>query len=283
MKNRAPIIVAVVFLIIGVLAIRSYVQSIRDQYEDQLKGKKVVAASVDIDAGAELKQSMVFGKEIPPQFIPAQAVRGAEELRQVIGRKLQYRVKEGDIIQWTDFAVERHGGLAGLVPSSERAFTIEVSMGVQGKLLKPNDHIDIISSFALPDAIKAAGATAAAWRQHSDMVNIVLLQNVTIIAVGDDMQNVTSPGSGGSGGGGSVTVSVTLQEAQLLMFASQHGELGVALRNEEDIETVARETLPRITFKEMEDLIGDLDDLRKKRIIEVQKGRTTEAVAVGVD
>jgi Flp pilus assembly protein CpaB len=279
MKNRAPIIVAVVFLIIGILAIRSYVQNIRDEYEEQLKGKKVVAASVDIDAGTELRQSMVFAKEVPPQFIPAQAVRGAEELRQVIGRKVQYRIKEGDIIQWTDFAVERRGGLASLIPASERAFTIDVSMGVQGKLLNPNDHIDIISSFALPDPVKAAGATAAAWRQHSDMVNIVLLQNVTVIAVGDDFQSLTAPGEAGSGG--SVTVAVTLPEAQLLMFASQHGELGVALRNEEDIETVSRDTLPRITFKKMEDLIGNLDDMRKKRIIEVQKGRTTEAVAVG--
>jgi Flp pilus assembly protein CpaB len=78
-----------------------------------------------------------------------------------------------------------------------------------------------------------------------------------------------------------VTVAVTLQEAQMLMFASQHGELGVALRNEEDIDTVVRASLPRITFKKMEELVGDLDDLRKRRIIEVQKGRTTESIAVG--
>lgn len=281
MKSRAPIIVAIVFLVIGILAIRSYVQGIRDEYEEQLKGKKVVAASVDIDAGSVLQMSMVYAKEVPPQFIPAQAVRGAEELRQVVGRKLQYRIKEGDIIQWTDFSVERRGGLASLIPSKERAFTIEVSMGVQGGLLNPNDHIDIIASFALPDPVKAAAATAATWRQHSDMVNIVLLQNVTVIAVGDDMETVTAPGEGISGG--SVTVAVTLPEAQLLMFASQHGELGAALRNEEDIETASRDTLPRITFKKMEELIGDLDDMRKKRIIEVQKGRSTESIAVGAD
>ena len=279
MKNRAPIIVAVVFLIIGILAIRSYVQSIRDEYEDQLKGKKVVAASVDIDAGAELKQTMVMPKEVPPQFIPAPAVKGPNELRQVMGRTLQYKIKKGEIILWTDFATESRGGLAGLIPTKERGFTIDVSMGVQGELLKSNDHIDIIASFALPDTVDVAGVTSAAWRQHSDMVNIVLLQNVTIIAVGDDLQSLTTPGS--AGGGGSVTVAVTLQEAQMLMFASQHGELGVALRNEEDIDTVVRASLPRITFKKMEELVGDLDDLRKRRIIEVQKGRTTESIAVG--
>jgi len=68
------------------------------------------------------------------------------------------------------------------------------------------------------------------------------------------------------------------------MFASQHGELGVVLRRQEDIHSMERAQLPRITFDAVVDLIGDLDSRRRKRLIEVQRGSgAAEVVPVSTD
>ena len=46
------------------------------------------------------------------------------------------------------------------------------------------------------------------------------------------------------------------------------------------VATLERNALPRVTFKELEGLIGNLDNERKKRIIQIQKGRSVESVVV---
>jgi hypothetical protein len=72
--------------------------------------------------------------------------------------------------------------------------------------------------------------------------------------------------------GTDLTLALTLEEAQLLMFASQQGELGALLRRDGSIDVKSRGKLPRITFETIEKIVGDLDDKRSTRIIEGQKG-----------
>ena len=108
------------------------------------------------------------------------------------------------------------------------------------------------------------------------MVNIVLLQNVTVLAVGENYSGSAS----GSAEMNELTLAVTLPEAQLLMFAGEHGDLAAVLRKQDDINTMKREDLPRITFQELEKLIGDLDAMRASRTIEIMKGGRVEQVRV---
>lgn len=284
MKNRAPIIVAVLVGVVAVLAINSYVQKVRREADARLRGSPVVAARSAMDAGTEITLDAVYPKEVPEQFIPAQAIMGSQELKQIIGRKLRVAVQEGQLLLWSDLESVKRGGLATIVPADERAFTIQVTKGVSPTLLQPNDHVDIIASFAVPEARTGAQTSqpAATWRQRSDVVTVVLLQNVTVLALGENFAGGSPGAPEGPGAGGDVTVSLTLPESQLLMFASQHGELGIALRKEGNIATVEREKLPRVTFADLEQLIGNLDLARKQRIVQIVKGtEKTEEVSVG--
>jgi len=52
------------------------------------------------------------------------------------------------------------------------------------------------------------------------------------------------------------------------------------LRRREDGQTFARETQKRVTFETLETLVGDLENQRKKRTIEVLQGGTIEHVTV---
>jgi len=278
MKNRTPIIIAVIIGVVAILSVNSYVKRVEKTTQDKLKGSPVVAARVAIAAGAELSMDMFAPKEVPDQFIPAQAIKGSAELKQILGRKTRVAVKAGQIMLWSDLASEAKGGLSSAIPAGEGAFTVSIAKGIRSGLIQPNDHIDVIGSFAVPKPTSGTPGAAASWRQGSDMVNVVLLQNVTVLALGDSFGPASRTAGGSSGG--DVTLSLTLQEAQLLMFASAHGELGAVLRRDGALDVKARVDLPRVTFDAIDTIMGDLDGKRALRMIEVQKGAKSEAVPV---
>lgn len=274
MKNRIPIIAAVLLGIVAVFAIRTYVKNAEEEANQKLRGKKVVAARVDIEKGDEITESMLGLIEVPPKYIPQQAITSEEERRQILGQKARVPISQNTMLLWSDLEVERRGGLSSLIPAGERAYTVDIDAGVGSELLQLNDRVDILGIFELPaDDPRRAVADAPTT------VCVVLLQNVTVIAIGETIGQVGMHPSRFDMGG-AITFSVTLPESQMLMFASQNGELALALRREGEIQILAREDLPRVTFQELERITGDLDQRRKNRIVQIMKGRTIEEVTI---
>ena len=108
------------------------------------------------------------------------------------------------------------------------------------------------------------------------MVNVVLLQNVTVLAVGDTFGG----GVKTQESGGELTLSLTLSESQLIMFAGQNGELGAVLRREGSTTFTPADQRQRVTFEAIEKIVGDLDGKRNYRNVEVQKGTQSTTVPV---
>jgi Flp pilus assembly protein CpaB len=277
MKNKFPLVVAIVVGVLALFAIKSYVNRMEQNTQAQLRGDPVVAASRDIPAGTELTMQMIVAKPVPRKFIPPQAIEGQAQVKQIIGRKTGARIQAGQIILWTDLASEGRATLASIIPAGEGAYTVSISKGIKASLMQPNDHVDIIGSFAVPKPSTPVPTAAANWRQGADMVNVVLLQNVTVLAVGEAFSGGARPQGSGTG---DLTLSLTLPEAQLLMFAAQHGELGAVLRREGDGDIKARTELPRLTFEAIDKIIGDLDGRRGLRLVEVQQGSKSTTVPV---
>lgn len=278
MKNKFPLIIAIVIGVVALLAIRNYVNNAEQKARDQLKGERIVSASVDIPAGAVITMQMLVAKEVPVQFIPAQAIQGADQVKQILGNKTRVAVRAGQILLWSDLVSEQRGGVSAIIPTGQGAFTVSISKGANAALIQPSDHIDIIGSFTTPKPTQPTPNTIATWRQASDIVNVVLLQNVTVLAVGESFTGASKRQS--EAGGGDLTLSLTLAESQLLMFAGQNGELGVVLRREGSTDTVPRAELPRVTFEAIEKIIGDLDGKRNFHNVEVQKGSQSITVPV---
>jgi Flp pilus assembly protein CpaB len=233
----------------------------------------VVSAAKEIPKGVDITKEMLMPKSVPRQFIPSQALRGSDDVRLLLGRKARYPIQAGQVLTWSDLEPEKAEGLSAYVPEGQRAFTITISKGLKLTMLQPGDHIDILGSFAAPKPNQAMPTAASSWRQSSDMVNVVLLQNVTILAMGEQFGGST--GAKETSAGTDITLSLTLQEAQMLMFASEHGELGAVLRRWESVDVQPRADLPKITFAEVEKIIGDLDDKRNYRTVDVQHGTKT--------
>ena len=169
-------------------------------------------------------------------------------MKLLLGRNTKVAIKAGSIILWSDFANEAVGGLSSIIPTGRSAFAVSIGKGVNSALIQPSDHIDIIGSFAVPKPAQPLPTGTATWRQASDMVNVVLLQDVTVLAVGGAFGG--SPKSQGESGG-ELTLSLTLPEAQELMFAEQNGELGAVLRRSGATDVVPRAELPRVTFEKL--------------------------------
>jgi pilus assembly protein CpaB len=279
MKNKFPLIVAIIIGIAALIAIQRYVKNMQDQAAAQLKGSPVVAADVDIPAGAVITLPMLYAKQVPSQFIPAQAIQGSDNVKLMIGSKTSVAIKAGQLILWSDLVSETHSGLSSIIPQGEGAFTVTIAAGVKSDLIQPSDHIDIIGTFTIPKPSQPMAGPVASWRQASDLVNVVLLQNVTVLAVGANFN-----GSAGGSSGGDLTLALTLPEAQELMFAAQNGSLGAVLRRGGSTDVMARADLPRITFDSIDKIIGDLDEQRNYRNIEVQKGSgANESVPVKIN
>ena len=277
MKSKLPLVMAIIIGILAFLAIRAYVNKMQQQAQDQLKGDPVVAARVDIRRGDEVTMQMIAPKSVPRQFIPRQALQGSGDVKLLLGRKAAVDIPKGQIILWSDLVTETKGGLSTIIPEGQGAFTVSIGKGIKPGLIQPSDHIDILGSFAAPKPTQPMPATTATWRQGSDMVNVVLLQNVTVLAVGEAFGS--SPRSENSGGA-DLTLSLTLPETQLLMFAAEHGELGAVLRREGTTDVKPRAELPRVTFEAIEQIIGDLDQKRMYRSLEVQQGSKSITVPV---
>ncbi len=278
MKNRIPIIAAIIMGVVVVMGIQRYVARIQQEAAERLKGSPVVAAAVDIPAGTEIAEGSLMTIPVPPRYIVRQAMTTKSEMRQVEGRKTRVDVRKGDILLWADLELEKPGGLSSLIPKGERAFSIAIGSGINQELLQLNDRVDIVGIFAEPQETGLIGQQTG-FAGEETTACVVLLQAVNILALGTTMGDGYTDPSGPAAGGGDATFSVSLQEAQLLMYASQYGDLAMALRREGEVEFFDRAELPRITMAELEAKTGELDTKRKRQI-QVMRGAAVETIEV---
>jgi len=275
MKKKWPLVVAVAFGLIALFIMNLTGKRKANQETAGSRMKSIVCARADIPAGTEIRRELLTIQSVPEKYA-GQAIP-EDNLKLILGRKAAARITREHMLFFADIEGESRASFTKTIPNGEGAYTVSISRGIKPGLIQPGDHIDLMASFTLPKNAEDSAPTAASWRQGSDLVNVVLLQNVTVLAVGDAYGRNTRSDSGG---GADLTLALTLQESQTLMFASQHGELGATLRPENSLEVKPRADLRRITYQEIEQIIGNLDDKRTIRTIEVQRGTRTTSYPI---
>ena len=120
-------------------------------------------------------------------------------------------------------------------------------------MVKPNDHVDVIGTFDLSDP-------GAAVRTKS-LVTCTILQNVLVLATGQQTSKSRGKELGLSGGYSTVTLEVTPREAEMLAFSEQiKGRLVLTLRNRND--TSYERELPTVDFEKIK---GEIEGLNLRR------------------
>jgi pilus assembly protein CpaB len=188
----------------------------------------ILVASSYIPAGTFLKTDMVDKKSIPESYVSPGTIH---DIQEVDGLMTLVPISAGEPIL-SNFFGAGEAALSTALSRGFRAYTLEVDEpNSVGNLIRPGNHVDILT------------------KMESDkrVITSFVFQDVQVLAVGHKMVGVhrseKGQESGGSDGGGeqsygTVTLAVTPEQAEILMFLEGR-PLRLILRGPGDEEIVS--------------------------------------------
>lgn len=268
MKNQIILAISVVTGLLAFGISRYYlqhqiaeVQKERERLFKEAETVYVVVAAKDIPSGRPIEKEDIGRMRVFKSAVQERAI-SVEDAHRLLGRRTLYNIKMRDPILWSDIeggeTIET--GLSSMVPQRRRALSIPVSgtAAVSG-MIQPNDRVDVLGTFTFPSK-RVQG--------EMETVTLTLLQDVTVLAVGQTLARYRTGGSSamrGMPGYSSVTLDVTPREAELLVFA-QHarGNLVLTLRNPSDV--YYEKDLPTVDFDHLQHKLEELNEYRQRNI-----------------
>lgn len=176
----------------------------------------------DLPAGEALTSDVLAVRTLPESYVEARHVRSIDSTR-VVGLRTSQALSANQSLLWTDVVTgdDRAVDLSGLVRNGLRAVTVAVdAASVFEGLLQAGDRVDVLHHVERPGG--------------GEPVTVNLLQNMLVLAVGGSTGRVDG-GNCPTRSSSSVTLSATVEQAQLLSHASRRGEIGIVLRNPDDL------------------------------------------------
>jgi len=188
----------------------------------------ILVAGDDIPAFTPILGTQLRVKEFPANYLPPRYIK--QDFRDdIIGQTTNLTIKKGSPVLTSDLAAAQdEARLSQIIQDEMRALALPVNdVNTFGGLLRPKDHVDVLGTFQRPGS--------------GSVETVTLLQNVTVLAVGSKLGSgrevVSSKSrSSRSSRNTTVTVLVTPEEAELLVFAQDRGEFSLTMRNEEDVD-----------------------------------------------
>lgn len=226
MSKRA-LLIALVVAALGVVLMLLYVR----RFEQQASGGErvqLLVAVKPIERGDVVTDEMLAVRDVPLAYVEDRAVKATERAK-VVGLRVGNNVQSQQTLMWTDMAIaaDERRDLSSLVQPGSRAISVRAKSGDKSfALMRPGDYVDVVAIMPEPNS------------NNERRSAVVLLQKVLVLAVGletapdslvnnDDRNTFRSREM-------VLTLSLHLQEAQLIALAVEKGEITVALRNPDD-------------------------------------------------
>ena len=220
--RNVPLMASIAVAVVGAALLALYIR----QFQRTAVGGEPVALlaiRTDVQAGEPIREDMLIAHTVPESYVESRQVLASEKPR-VLGVRTAIELKANQTLAWTDLASTRRdrGSLSTRIPPGMRAMSIALNRRrAFGALLRPGDRVDVLVSEVRPEP-------------DNRMVTIPLLQNILVLAVGDDL-GATYP-EGESEPSDFVTLLLSVDQASLLAHAKRGGEISLTLRNEGDLE-----------------------------------------------
>jgi pilus assembly protein CpaB len=268
LKGKTPLVVA---LVLGLLAGVIAYSAIKKKEADVRRGWNlvpVVVAAQDVPEGTVITFEMISQRSVPEQFVTSSVVR-PDSASYVVNQKVLVALQAGDPLLWSQFettkAAER---LSTKVQRKARAITIEAKNTTSvGGWIRPNDKVDVIGTFRDP--------------QTDESVAVTLLQNVIVVATGKitGTTNVNLIPEG-QREYNNISLMVLPEEAEILVLATELGQLTLTLRNEDDVDLIeerGRATISTLLSGERTRVL----EQKRREIIQIIKGGAEKAAGAG--
>jgi len=286
-KRLLPFLFAGVLGVAAVMLMQNYLQ--RQQQAFNLEKQKfleeyknpvqVIVARRPVPEGRVLTTEDLGTMAIPEKFRPAPATANGDEVLNMQA-KVPFAPGEPILRNKIQKPTEKKSDapvvetLAEVTPQGKRAVTIEMDTltGVGG-FIAPGDNIDILWTFANPDS--------------GENSTLTIFQEVLVLAVNDRFIGEAAPPEGSSRHSGRYTLTLSLapEEASMLLYARQNGQVQLSLRSKDGTgERMA--TFVATKQNVLKAVLGDryvIETPERKRQVEVYKGldRNTVPVAQG--
>jgi pilus assembly protein CpaB len=243
MKSRA-LLVAMAAAVVGLVLVVFYMQS----FEAEASGGEptaILEARQNIALGEQLDPvTMLVERTIPADYVEDRHVR-ASDVERIRGIRVVGGVRAGEALLWTDLATTSDSArdLSSLVRSGMRAITIQADQTATfGGLVRPGDRVDVMLTLDRP-----------VLEGNLERVTVPLLQSLIVLAAGQDTGMIQRASQQSAPGRAqpmqNVTLSATVEQAQMIAFATQRGRLTLVLRNPDD--TLPAEGLGEMTTEDL--------------------------------
>lgn len=226
MNRKIVLLFSVLLAVLAVVLMQMYKTNLAKELGVSGKKVAIVVASEKIPAFTEIESSQLQVREYPENFAPP-GYHAKALMRDLIGQTTVFDILPGAPILTKDMALtQRSAQLSTKILKDMRALALPVDkVNSFGGLLRPSDHVDILGTFQKPSS--------------GDVETVTLLQNVTVLAVGGQLGSGRGASDSGKKGRrnrvSTVTVAVTPEEAELLVFAQDRGSLGLTMRGKDDV------------------------------------------------
>ncbi len=234
--NAKALLAAVVAAAAGVVMLFLYMQ----RFENEARGGtpvRVLRAAQDIPLGTAISEGMLGTSVLPSLYVEGRHIP-AEEASRIVGVRAISTVRAGESLLWSDLATtsDQSRNLSSLIRNGQRAITIRADASTSfGGLIRPGDRVDVLLTLE---------------RASQDPITISLLQNLLVLAAGQDVGAEPRPGERRRTSPiGQVTLSADVEQAQLLAFSAERGRLTLVLRNPQDLDRI--ENLPDISTSDI--------------------------------
>lgn len=218
MHGRA-FLVATAFALLGVASLGMYAKQLRTEISGGEK-VSVLIMSRGAKRAAPLTDDDLAVREVPVAYVDDRFIRASEKAK-ILGLKLERGLEAQQLLEWHDLALSGRGdgSLADRVSPGSRALTLHIPAEYMSvELVRPGDYVDLIGVLD---------------EKKGFQESVVLLQKVLVLAVGvettpmrEAKQNVREEQL--------LTVSITLQESQVISLAVQKGPVIAILRSPTD-------------------------------------------------
>jgi pilus assembly protein CpaB len=256
MKQKAVLIIAVGMGILAFVLTHLYLKAELQKIYAGAERVIVLTPKENLASGTVLTEDNIGFKEMFKAGLGPNVLL-QDNIGTAIGRVLLYPLAKGQPLDRIHIIsdLEAQGGFARTISEGMRAMSIPVSTdtAVSG-LIRPNDQVDILGTFSFIDEQNP---------DEMETVTFTVLQNVSVLATGQETGNSDFEISGTRrrGSYNTVTISVLPEEAELLAFAMNvKGTLTFTLRNPGDVDILDQN--PPLNFQALQ---RDLPRLNEKR------------------
>lgn len=187
----------------------------------------IVVATRNIDARSRLTETDIELIDIPSTAAHPRALRTVDDAVELFASGF---IAAGEQVLPHNLSEDVFGGgLAQLVPEGSRAVSVAISnAAAAGGLVTPGDHIDLIAIFE--EDLRGEAGTAIV----AEDVEVLALSQLVLGDQLEEGEESPTAGQGPNAVSATVTVAVSLDDAQRIALAESFGELRVLLRHPDD-------------------------------------------------